>query len=404
MTKHHFSRLLGAVLLIAGTATGAGILALPMACAEAGFFPSIIVMFFCWLYLLYSAFCILEVNLAVEHQGNLVSMASKTLGRFGKYVSWTAYLFLLYALNTAYIAALIDTCQQILAGFFGASVAKMFCATPLFLIFAVLMRQRVKMVDEINRVFMTLILLSFTFLNMMSLPHIEPSHFLTANRAYFFSAISTIVTAFGFHVIIPTLTNYLHGNVKALKKAIWIGSSIPLVGYIIWQVAIFGISPQEGVLSLKAFHTAGKNGADLIFALSKNTSVKIAAEVFAFSVIMTSFLGVSISLFDFLKDGLHAVGRSQKKWKLFFFTFVPPLYFALVYPLAFFQALEYAGAFGVVILLALLPAGMVWSKRYWLKIKTPFEVKGGKVTLILFMLLSLSIIAIEIAKKVSLIH
>ena len=85
MTKQNFPRLLGAILLIAGTTIGAGILALPVSTGRAGFWPSIGVMLFCWLYLVYAAFCILEVNLALKHGSNIISMAEQTLGL----LTWT---------------------------------------------------------------------------------------------------------------------------------------------------------------------------------------------------------------------------------------------------------------------------------------------------------------------------
>lgn len=91
---------------------------------------------------------------------------------------------------------------------------------------------------------------------------------------------------------------------------------------------------------------------------------------------------------------------------LFFFTFVPPLYFSLTSPTIFFTALEVAGSFGVVILLALLPALMCWSKRYVIKAKldehsmTQYQVAGGKPLLILFILISLTLVGIEVMQKI----
>ena len=79
-------------------------LALPVATGFAGFFPSIAIIVVYWLFLTFTAFLLLEVTLWMAPGANLISMARQTLGRPGEILSWIIYLFLLYALLTAYIA------------------------------------------------------------------------------------------------------------------------------------------------------------------------------------------------------------------------------------------------------------------------------------------------------------
>ncbi len=398
------NRLIGAILLISGTTIGAGVLALPVATGRAGFVPSILSMLFCWLYLTYSAFCILEVNLSLKTQGNLISMASQTLGKYGKAVSWVAYLFLLYSLNTAYIAVSTAIFQGVLEKIVGYQVAHIFCILPLLLAFSLLLRQGMKMVDEINRFLMVGLVISFVLLLTLSFPEVRLENLKTANYSFMISSLSTIVTAFGFHIIIPSLVTYLHGNVKQLRKAIWIGSGIPLIAYILWQIAILGVVPQSGSFSIENAYLKGWNGTDLIAEISSLPHTPWIAQSFALFVILTSFIGVSVSLFDFLADGLKIEKQARGKWKLFFFTFVPPLYFALSYPRAFFLALEYAGAFGVVTLLALIPALMVYRARYVLHLHSPYHVRGGKIGLLLLIVVSLTIIVCELLLKIGVVQ
>lgn len=404
MTTHKtaFGRLFGATLLICGTTIGAGVLALPVSTGRAGFIPSLLTMLFCWVYLAYAAFCILEVNLCVGSKGNLISMASQTLGKWGKAISWVAYLFLLYALNTAYIAASTGIFQNVLEKLTGYTMAHILCVIPLLAVFGLLLRQGMKVVDSINRLFMIGLGLSFLCLLGFALPHMDSSLLTSVNMGAMLPSLSVVVTAFGYHIIIPSLSVYLHGNVKELRQAIWIGSLLPLIAYIVWQIAILGIVPMQGAVSIEDAYSKGLSGADLLVQFSNSVWLPYVAQAFAFFVIITSFLGVSVSLFDFLADGLKIEKRASGKWKLFFFTFVPPLYFALSYPRIFFSALEYAGAFGVVILLALIPACMVWRKRYVLHLPSSYQVVGGKAGLVVFILISLSIIFYEIIQKVSL--
>jgi tyrosine-specific transport protein len=86
---------------------------------------------------------------------------------------------------------------------------------------------------------------------------------------------------------------------------------------------------------------------------------------------------------------------------LYFMTFLPPLLITLINPRAFLTALEYAGAFGVVILLGLFPALIVWSGRYYLNLDSlsTFRTPGGKIALVCVILISLSVILLEAAVK-----
>jgi len=399
MNRTHSKRLLGAILLVAGTTIGAAVLAIPVSTGRAGFIPSIGVISLTWIYLVMAALFLLEVNLAFPNKGNIITMASTTLGWVGKVIGWSAYLFLLYALNTAYIAGTTSVLQDMGSRLFGVSLSNIVCILPLLIVFGLLMRFGMKMVDHINRIFMIGLLVTFCFLVILSLPHVQLERLCIMNPEYILPSLSVVVTAFGFHVIIPSLVTYLHGNVKELKQAIWIGSMVPLIGYLIWQCVTLGTTAMEGDHSLAWAYAHGKNGAQLIALNAQSSLIATLSEAFAIFAIITSFLGVSISLFDCLSDGLKIDRKSRGSWKLFVCTFMPPLYCAFAYPRIFFTALETAGAFGVIVLLALLPAFMCWQKRYRLHLESPYQAPGGKVMLIAFIALAIASIAVEVLVK-----
>ena len=48
----------------------------------------------------------------------------------------------------------------------------------------------------------------------------------------------------------------------------------------------------------------------------------------------------------------------------YFLTLAPPLALALLAPGKFFDALDFAGTYGVLILFGLIPVAMAWSERY----------------------------------------
>ncbi len=390
------NRLFGAILLIAGTATGAAMLALPVSTGRAGLFPSLLAMGCIWLYLSYAALCVLEVAISLPKDSNLVTMAEHTLGRWGKLISGISYLFLLYALNTAYIAGTTALFQDLFEDVLGVRLLQIVCAIPLLIVFSLLLRRGVKAVDAINRIFMLGLVASFGVLLVVSLPHIELANLSHARWQYVLPSLSIVLTAFGYHVVIPSLASYLHDDIKKLEKAIWIGSAIPFIGYCIWQVATLGIVPLSGI---EMAYQQGMSGAEILAEISHSSWVTGVDTAFAFFAIITSFLGVSMSLMDFLADGLKNKAVSRTKWLLFVIAFLPPLYFALSYKRAFLSALEYAGAYGVVVLLAIIPALMTWRKRYTLRMGGKIIAPGGKGALVLFMAISVFFILVETCFK-----
>jgi tyrosine-specific transport protein len=103
--------------------------------------------------------------------------------------------------------------------------------------------------------------------------------------------------------------------------------------------------------------------------------------------VITSFLGVSVCLTDFLADGLRLEKKGKNNLLVYGLTFVPPLVIVLFLPNIFVQALTYAGIYCVVLLI-LLPAWMVWAGRYHRHIAGEYAVWGGKLLLALLIVFS----------------
>lgn len=393
------NRLIGGILLVAGTTIGAGMLALPIVTGLAGFIPSVGLLFAFWLYMLVTALLLLEANLWMGEHTNLITMARKTLGRWGAFCSWGVYLFLLYTLTTAYIAGsgpiFLDFIQT-LTGWQAPSWAG---PLPLLLIFGFFVYQGTKSVDYVNRLLMIGLAIAYVIMVVFLSPYVETKKLTWMNGAALAMAVPIVSTSFGFHIIIPTLTDYLRRDVRQLKWAIIIGSVIPLIVYVTWEVLTLGIIPLAGEYGLIAGYQKGLDGATLLSDYLHHSKLSIAASFFSLFAIITSFLGVSLSLSDFLADGLGISKTRKGRLLLYVLTFLPPMLFTLTDPRAFLNALEYAGVFGVVILLGLFPALIVWSGRYIQHRKSTFKVPGGKILLSAVLAISFLVIALEVANK-----
>jgi tyrosine-specific transport protein len=121
--------------------------------------------------------------------------------------------------------------------------------------------------------------------------------------------------------------------------------------------------------------------------------VELAVHLFADLALATSFLGVSLGLFDYLSDMFQRSRKVGGRLQSGLITFLPPLAFALFYPQGFVMALGYAGV-ALAILALIIPALLVWKSREQTP-RQPWRVAGGKPLLALVVACGVGIIAIQ---------
>lgn len=384
------SRLVGGILLVSGTAIGAGMFAIPVASCFAGFIPSALLLAACWGFLFVTAWLLLDVNLSCPGDVNLITMANRTLGFSGKAICWVAYLLLLYSLTAAYIAGSAPLFIQAVEWATGLTMPLWLGPFPLLFLFGIFVYLGTGAVDNINRILMIGLIASYFFLVAFLPSHIQPVLLQHSDPSAIWVAIPVIITSFGFHIIIPTLTTYLDHNIKRLRLTIFLGSLIPLIVYVVWEFLILGVVPLQGEESLVHAWTKGDPGITPLREIIQNRWIGAAASTFSFFAILTSFLGVSLSLSDFLSDGLKIKRFSLGKELACFLTFAPPLLFVYIYPRGFLLALQYAGIF-VAVLLCIFPALMAWK----LPLYRSYSRKFLLLTIILFSLFVISLDILE---------
>ncbi len=392
-------KLLGCILLIIGTTIGAGILALPLATAAGGFWYSCILLLVCWIVSTFSAFILLEVNLWLPENTNLSSMAKATLGRGGQILVWFFYLLLLYSLTSAYVAGGTDVLHGLLADM-NVSISLWLASFIFVIVFGYIVYLGIQKVDYVNRLFMSLKLIAFVLLIAFIIPHIN-LHILPVNHLKpVLSATTVAITSFGYSIIIPSLRSYFKSDIKKLRTALLCGSLIPLVLYIIWEVAVFGVVTTPGSQGLIAIAQGNETTTHLVQAIvvaAHSTTIETLVRLFSAICMITSFLGVSLSLRDFLFDGLSFMAKSKMGNSVIVhgFTFLPSLIIVIFTPSIFIMAIRYAGV-SCIILLILMPLLMAWRGRYVLG-KTGYQVlpRGGKPLLVFFIVVAVLLLLLS---------
>lgn len=398
MTGSSINRIFGGAMLVSGTCIGAGMLGLPISTAASGFYPSAMAFVFCWFMMTFSALFMLEVSLWYPEETNLITMARSTLGKVGESIAWISYVLFLYALMAAYTSGA--------AGLLADSLLKMGLNPKwgmwiIIALFGLVVYLGAKWVDGVNRLFMIVLVGTYVALVFHVVPQVSPHLLSTGHPKFLFSTAPLLVTSFGFHLLIPSLKNYMHGDVKALRTAIILGSLLPLAVYLLWELLILGVVPVTGDQGLVAMMNAEKSSGrqavveltQLLSQILQNHRITFFVSTFALSAILTSFIGVALGLFDFFADGFRIQKTLVGKLILAFLTFLPPILIAIYCP-QFMRALHYAGMFAAV-LLVIYPVLMVWWGRYRLNIASGYRVIGGKPLLLITLVFGLSVILLE---------
>lgn len=388
------TKLLGGVLLVVGTAIGGGMLALPIATAETGFLNSLLLMFACWFIMTSSALLVLEVNLWLPAQSNIISMAKTVLGRWASTVAWVSYLLLFYSVLAAYIAGGGDFLHGLLKG-----LGWQFHQWITTLVFTVLLGYVVylgiRSVDYVNRALMFTKFGAYALLVVFVIPFVSSEKLMDGEFRYLTAGMTVVVTSFTFANIIPSLRTYFKNDGMKLRKAVLIGSLIPLFCYVLWNLAIMGVIPREGENGLINMLHSGHSTSgfvDQLSALLQSKTITLIARIFTSVCLGTAFLASALGLSDFLADGFQVEKKGKGNLIVYGATFLPPLIIVMFYPNAFIKGLSYAGIC-CVILLVLLPALMAWNGRYRKNIAQGYRVRGGKPLLAGLIMVSIFIIA-----------
>ena len=385
----------GSTFIVAGTALGAGMLAMPLATAGIGFTSAMLLLFGLWIIMGYTALLLVEAYQHNDATMGLSSIAYKYLGRSGRLLTSLAMPFLMYSLIAAYLAGGGEIIRESLNSLLGLQLPSYVGVLSFAVIGGGVVCFGTHSVDLINRcLFATKIFFLATMLILL-LPHVQQVNLLSmpVKQALLLSAIPIVFTSFGFHGSVPSIVSYMRGDTAQLRKIFIIGSAIPLLVYVFWQVATLGTIGSGTFIGILA-DESGLNGLLVaVKAVVGTARVEMAVRLFAALALATSFLGVSLGLFDFLADFFKLKNTVNGRLQTGVITFVPPLLFSLFYPKGFIFALGFA-AIALSILSLLLPALLVRQTRK--QHAGGYRVFGGQLGLLLVFVLGIAIIAIQL--------
>ena len=377
-------------------------LALPIIAGLSGFIPSTVAMLLVWGLMIVSALFLLEAMVTNKGSYDLLLLVEQTLGKWGKKVVNTSFLFLFFSLIICYLAKggefLNSTFQSL-----KFPVVNMW--GPLFLAVssACVISLGTKFVDHLNKIMMFVLFLAYFSLMYQGDSELYHTEYLFyQNWRMLYLAVPFLITSFGFHNMIPTLREYTNDNVGQMVKMIVFGGLIPFVFYFLWVMKSLLIVPLHGDTSIFQSYLNGDIITSSLARISSSRTLSILASYFAFFAISTSLLTQSLSVLKFFKMSRYSSKVNLSDFWISLLVFMPCLALSQTIPNVFYSLLEVVGGILAVILFGIIPSLMVWKLRYVCRETTTRIVPGGKVVVLLVFVLFLAVLVFETLKTIGL--
>ncbi len=370
-------KMMGSSLIIAGTALGAGMLAIPMVLAQFGLLYGTLLMVLICFGTTYAALLLLEATIKAGGGLGLNSIARKTLGKQGQLLTNGLLYALLTCLLMAYILGAGDLLSKLLSNF-GVELTATTSQVVFTLLAGAVVASGTGVIDKLNRALFFVMLASLFATMVFLAPSMTQENLMQVTSHDHVDLIKTsaiLFTSFGFMVVIPTLVSYNHeATDKQLRNMVIVGSLIPLVCYLCWLFAVVGNLSEEQFRSFK-------NVSDLMAAFEAQSPwVGNVLSTFTGLALLTSFFGVAMSLFNQNKDMFN-----QNTAVTYCISFILPLAGSLLAADKFLQVLNYAGII-LVFLAVFVPLVMVHKQRFMKVAEDRYSAEGGR-PMMLFSLL-----------------
>jgi len=275
--KHFWS----AVATLVGTIVGVGIFGLPYVMAKAGFFIGLFFLLILGgvslrLHLLYS-----DIVWLTPGRHRLVGYAEYYLGSFGRRLVTFTSLFGFYGSLLAYLIVGGVFLQTLLGGteFFWSLVFFVFGSIGLF--------WGLRLISRLEILMTLFLILTVGLIFWKSWFALEIDNLTRINWANFLLPYGVILFALSGTSGIPEIREmFAKGcSVKEYKKAVFLGTLIPIIIYFIFSLAVVGVTGLE--TSPEAIRGLSKAIGDGIVNLGA---------VFGFLAVTTSFLVIGLNL------------------------------------------------------------------------------------------------------------
>jgi len=366
---------LTAILLIAGTCIGAGMIALPMALAKIGVITSILIILSTWLFTYFCSLIYLELSLHLKNK-NVKSFPLEFSGKKAKLIEEVNIKLLSYSALSAYFYGCSSIFQKLIGSDNSFLIQTLLMFLVLFLfIFPTNFISKVNNVMFIifSSLFLLLILKVITCVDFTNIPL-----FVHHKISVIPSIISLVFMSFGYQLIFYTIKNYCGNDVNMIKKSFFYGSIIPMFVYIVWACGSLCVIYNNNIDFFNSMVSGNIEVGDFIKEMSKCfdfPGLQTLIYIISIFTIFTSIIGVGLGLLELNHKSLENKINNSKILSILI-TIIPPYLVSILIPNAFVKILNFAGIF-LITISVLLPIYLYFNA----KIDKPYHKILNKTTL-----------------------
>ena len=271
---------------------------------------TIFVLLAMWLLNYLAAMILLEINLQFDRGSSFDTFVKAILGNAWNIATGIGIAFLLYILLYAYFSGFGNMAAHTLEGTaidqWNLSNGLLGLLLGGFL--SLIVWKSTTVVGRISTILVVAMVISFIISMSGLMIQIDMSNLMDGNGGnpsyapYVWASFPYFLTSFGFSAIVPSLYKHYGDQPGVIKSGIFYGSLLALVVYTLFLMVTFGIIPRSSFIEINA---AGGNMGDLVGAMTQNAEGSIQTSALTFFsnfAIISSFLGVGLSLFDYIAD------------------------------------------------------------------------------------------------------
>ncbi len=268
-----------AVFMITGMTIGAGILAIPYTVAQVGLPIGLFYIVGLGTLMLFLNLMIGEIAINTNEQLQLVGFAGKYLGKTAKYFLTLVFLTSAFGSLLVYIIGEGTT----LSTLFGGSAV--FWSIFFWSVGSLIIWGGLKRIKIIDKFFGVIIMAIIVGLSLFLLPKFDVAQLFYFNGGKLLFPIGVILFALNGTSAIAEAHALLPNRAKDFRRALIIGTLIPITLYILFAVAVVGFTGQ----STTEIATVGLGAA-------LGPTVSFFANLFAMLAMCTGFIGLGTAL------------------------------------------------------------------------------------------------------------
>ena len=302
---------------LTGTIIGAGILGLPYIFAKSGFLAGLFWLITIGAVMIFVNLCLGEVALRTKGRHQLSGYAKKYLGKWGKRIMFFAMLFGIYSALLAYLIGEGQSLSKLLPG----NINPLILGIGFWIIMTLLLKEGLKGLKKIETLGVIAIIIIIFGIFIRFFPQIQTPNLMMWNSTNLALPIGIVIFALMGFTSISELREEIRGQEKLLKKAIILGSIIPIILYIIFSATVIGV--------------LGKNITQVA-----TLSFGPLMTILGIFTMLTSYFVLSFSLRDTFKFDI----KTTKRTNLFFTSLVPLILYILVTK---FNLLNFSSILGI---------------------------------------------------------